>query len=334
MEKNEIIEPNKQQVNDKVILLDNNLMDKIMLFIKKDSGYSIKTKRTYSQNIKMLFEKYDYINKNRAKKIAKESNPNKRAMLGLIKKTSEEYDLNIPTFNFQPPHRQQRKPPENIYSIEKVREIINILPDPNSKLFFKMIFNVGAGLRISEAIKVKWIDIDWQNWIKNKDGYGNMRIKTKRGKYNSLTVPSNIMQELFNKSNKDKVICSEFSIDGIHTISYPNDDKFIFDFNIKKFENYDYYYKFEKEKFLDIYVRKVYDQVQIHLVRKYINPFLGHRFKPHSFRHSRATQLLREGVPLAIISKTLGHQRLETTMIYLDIDSTEQAKFLSNVQNL
>ena len=334
MEINEEISPPGVINNDKVILLDDNLMDKILLFIKRDSGYSINTKRKYSQNIKILFEKYGYLNKARAKKMARETNPNKRAMMGLIRKTADEYDLNITNFSFQPPHREQREPPHNIYSIEKVREIIGVLPDPNSKLFFKLVFNVGAGLRISEAIKVRWKDIDWQNWIKDKEIYGSMRIKSKRGNYNALTVPSNLMKELFDKSIKDKVFCSEFSIDDLHMLNYPNDEKFIFDFNIKEFNNYEYYYKFEKDNFLDIYVRRVYDHIQFHLIRKYINPFLGHNFRIHNFRHSRSVQLLREGVPLAVISKTLGHKRLETTMIYLDIDSTEQAKFLVNVQNL
>jgi len=283
-----------QPVDQKVIILDENLKEKITQFLKKDSGYSIKTKRTYAQTIDRLFNKHKYINKKFAKKLAQRSNPNQRVVLGLIKKTSDEYDLNIPSFMFQPPRRVPRKPPENIYSIERIREIINCLPDENSKLFFRVIFNVGAGLRISEAIKLMWKDLDWSNWIKNKESYGSMRIKTKRGKYNSLTVPSSIMKELYEKSRKEKIKTRLCNVDGIHLVGYPIEESYIFKFEIKKFEDYEYKYKFEQEDFLDRYVRKVYDQIQTHWIRKHIDPFLGHKFKAHSLRHcvSEDTEIL------------------------------------------
>ena len=41
-------------------------------------------------------------------------------------------------------------------------------------------------------------------------------------------------------------------------------------------------------------------------------------------RHSFATVLKREGVPLEIISEALGHQDLATTKIYLDSFSNDQ----------
>ena len=41
---------------------------------------------------------------------------------------------------------------------------------------------------------------------------------------------------------------------------------------------------------------------------------------PHSLRHSFASALLRENVPLPIISEALGHRKLESSMYYLRID--------------
>ena len=48
---------------------------------------------------------------------------------------------------------------------------------------------------------------------------------------------------------------------------------------------------------------------------------------PHMFRHSRATHLLRSGVPLPIIGRFLGHVSLETTNIYAacDVDMLREA---------
>jgi integrase/recombinase XerD len=48
------------------------------------------------------------------------------------------------------------------------------------------------------------------------------------------------------------------------------------------------------------------------------------RFAPHQLRHAHALELTREGVPLNIIQRQLGHANLGTTSIYLQgIDPEE-----------
>jgi integrase len=42
------------------------------------------------------------------------------------------------------------------------------------------------------------------------------------------------------------------------------------------------------------------------------------RFAPHQLRHAHALELAREGVPLNIIQRQLGHANLGTTGIYLE----------------
>ena len=47
-------------------------------------------------------------------------------------------------------------------------------------------------------------------------------------------------------------------------------------------------------------------------------------FAPHQLRHARAVEMAREGVPLIVIQRQLGHSNLGITSIYLQgIDSTE-----------
>lgn len=41
---------------------------------------------------------------------------------------------------------------------------------------------------------------------------------------------------------------------------------------------------------------------------------------PHAMRHSLATNLLKQNIPMPIISTVMGHQRTDTTSIYLSID--------------
>ena len=46
----------------------------------------------------------------------------------------------------------------------------------------------------------------------------------------------------------------------------------------------------------------------------------GRRFGPHAMRHTLASQLLRNGTSLPVISETLGHSHTQATMNYLRID--------------
>jgi site-specific recombinase XerD len=50
----------------------------------------------------------------------------------------------------------------------------------------------------------------------------------------------------------------------------------------------------------------------------------GDAFAPHQLRHAHAVEMAREGVPLMVIQRQLGHTNLGITSIYLQgIDSTE-----------
>ena len=51
------------------------------------------------------------------------------------------------------------------------------------------------------------------------------------------------------------------------------------------------------------------------------------RFAPHQLRHAHAVELAREGVPLIVIQRQLGHSNLGITSIYLQgIDNAEISK--------
>ena len=48
------------------------------------------------------------------------------------------------------------------------------------------------------------------------------------------------------------------------------------------------------------------------------------RFAPHQLRHAHAVKMAREGVPLNVIQRQLGHADLGVTSVYLQgIDNTE-----------
>lgn len=55
------------------------------------------------------------------------------------------------------------------------------------------------------------------------------------------------------------------------------------------------------------------------------------KFGPHSMRHTLASQLLRNGIALPVISETLGHANTQTTMNYLRIDIKSLIRCALNV---
>ena len=46
----------------------------------------------------------------------------------------------------------------------------------------------------------------------------------------------------------------------------------------------------------------------------------GKKHGPHALRHSLASALLEENIPLSVISEVLGHTAMDSTSIYLKID--------------
>ena len=64
--------------------------------------------------------------------------------------------------------------------------------------------------------------------------------------------------------------------------------------------------------------------VRIEFPRLAASAGVRRRFAPHQLRHAHALELAREGVPLNIIQRQLGHANIGTTSIYVQgIDPDE-----------
>ena len=53
---------------------------------------------------------------------------------------------------------------------------------------------------------------------------------------------------------------------------------------------------------------------------------------PH-FRHAKATHLLKDGMNIVQVSLLLGHEQLQTTMMYLDVTIEQKAEALATLEN-
>lgn len=58
---------------------------------------------------------------------------------------------------------------------------------------------------------------------------------------------------------------------------------------------------------------------------------LDRHVTPHVFRHTTATHLLQSGVDIATIALWLGHERIDTTHIYLECDLSTKVRALSKL---
>ena len=64
--------------------------------------------------------------------------------------------------------------------------------------------------------------------------------------------------------------------------------------------------------------------VRVHLRRLAVAAGVRRRIAPHQLRHAHAVELAREGVPLNVVQRQLGHANLGVTSIYLQgIDNAE-----------
>lgn len=52
----------------------------------------------------------------------------------------------------------------------------------------------------------------------------------------------------------------------------------------------------------------------------------------HQFRHAKASHWLEDGMNIVQISFLLGHEQLDTTMVYLDITTEDEAKALATLE--
>ncbi|MFW6025510.1 MAG: tyrosine-type recombinase/integrase [Candidatus Woesearchaeota archaeon] len=199
-------------------------------------------------------------------------------------------------------NKQTKKYPESI-TAQEVQIIINKMPTLKYKVLTLFIFELG--LRLSEALKIKWEDFNWADWIQDRDSYGKVALKnTKRNKFRTLPVKPELMNLLYD-------ICPKKSSEGIPL------GHVVFDFGIE-----DYILNKERppEENIYLYLHKSscrYREYIYDISKKYLNK----RISPHRLRHSKAQMLLDKGMPLDSLKQFLGHEKISSTEIYAQASS-------------
>ena len=180
--------------------------------------------------------------------------------------------------------------------IERLLKSVDITTSIGKRDYLILSILVYLGLRISDVVELKLSDINW-----NLNTISIVQQKTQ----NNLTLPL------------------------IDEVKYP-----LLDYlkNARKDVDEDYIFitnnapigKYNSKGFWHI-VTKYMDKANI----DYTNKHHG----THSLRHSLASNLLKDNIPITTISSVLGHSTIKTTQKYLTID-TNNLKELSLEVNL
>ena len=287
--------------------------------------YSFNSVKQYSCNLKKMFKKYGVLNQETLRKIMKDmKHQNQRACLVMINKycydSNIDFHINIPGIKAQP-----NKIPE-ILSPQEIKVLIQSCPKPYD-LVIRCIFNMGAGLRISEVIKLSWSHIKWADWIDNKDSYGVAMIKGGKGaKDRTVNIPKQLMNDLYSYAEEQKVL-NEYGIPiggMIFPFTFDSEQPFKPDLLATNQESW-------KQKYLE----KKYKWFQHNIIFRCCEKALNKKIHVHMLRHSRATYLYEvEKVPIEQIQVLLGHSNLDTTMIYTRINQTAIFNSLSETKEV
>lgn len=157
---------------------------------------------------------------------------------------------------------------------------------------------VNTGLRLSELIDLKWKNISFvEGSIQVKEGKGNKDRK--------VWFDDDLKQRLVDWKKRQ-----------------------IQELIQRDLDSSDYVFTTLKGTKLDPkYIRRmIYEKAAksgIQEVEEKINKngdtYLEKKVSPHTLRHTYATQLLRRGADIRQVQKSLGHENLETTMIYTHV---------------
>lgn len=294
-------------------------------------GLAYRTKLEYVNALKLLEKKGKPLNQVLVNNLlAKGSSNRNRAVFSLINEyclaNQIEFSVKIPKSK-----TKKRSLPE-VLSKDEIKKIIEATPQPYD-LMLRIIYSAGAGLRISEAISLTFGKFNWGGWIPkmredpSKQPVGILQIKGgKGGKDRLVNIPYSLMKSIYDYAVKEDVL---------DETGTPNSELRIFKFGFENFDDFlNKTQEIDKVKIKAEYVRVSYDWFKHHVLKRYCYKALGRKFKIHSFRHSRATHLLEEGVPIEKIQKLLGHSSIQTTMIYSQVSEKEVLSSMEGINEI
>ena len=209
----------------------------------------------------------------------------------------------------------KRKIPE-VLSREEQKKLLNVfntryLSPHRNKTMISLMLN--TGLRLSEVINLKWKHLDLQT--------GKLKVVEGKGsKDRILWINNETLEKLRNW--RERQVREVGNMDHVFTTKTGN--------KLDPSDVRSMIYTYSKKA-------GIQEEVEKHYTDEEGNELLGtykeKKIKPHTLRHTFATDLLRETNNLRLVQKTLGHADISTTQIYTHIVDSEMEKALKNFRN-
>lgn len=209
------------------------------------------------------------------------------SMVGILNYAVKFYDLKSNIASKVGGFNKKKERPKNVnfWTIDEYKKFISVVDDELYKLFFSTLFF--TGVRLGECIALNWTDfkdgcLDINKTIsKEKDENGNYIINSPKttSSFRKIRLDDNLIN-LFNelyKSEKEKI----------------------------GFEEQWFIFGGKKPLTQTTIGRRKNNYCEVAGVKK---------IRLHDFRHSHATLLLSQGVPITVISQRLGHSDINMTL--------------------
>ena len=196
---------------------------------------------------------------------------------------------------------------------DEVKQIITLL-DGVPQLIVKLLY--GSGLRITEAVRLRVQDLDFD--------YKQITVRSSRGNKDRVTTFSQLFApQIKNHLQRVKLLHEQDLAKGYGKVYLPNALARKYP-NAEKEWNWQYVFpsrNLSSDPRSGEIRRHHIDQSSVNKAIKITVRHLGlaKRVSAHIFRHGFATHLLQRGTDIRTIQALLGHNDLETTMIYTHV---------------
>lgn len=197
--------------------------------------------------------------------------------------------------------------PPKYFTAEEVRKILDAVKDrPREHLVVHFLWKTGA--RAEETLGVRWVDVNFYDKHIRFETLKKSRKKVRGRKpirKHERIVP--VDDELL----KELLLWRQQLEEEIKRSKSPRKKErakeFVFPFGYSRL------YKIVRSTVLEA-------------------GFDNERAHPHTFRHSFAVHLLKNGVPITVVQRLLGHTSIENTLIYTLIVQQEAEAFVREVR--
>ena len=220
----------------------------------------------------------------------------------------------------KPVHSLERlkraKKPKRLPVVLSEKESITIINQMEGVNRLVLCLIYGSGLRISEALRLRILDIDFD--------YKQITVRNGKGLTDRITMlPESIIPDLKNHIQKVRTLhkqdmeknFGETILPKALAVKYPRAAKqpkwqYLFP---SKFRSVDPRTGIRHRHHISARNLRSAVQKATHLNR------IQKHVSPHTFRHSFATHLLKNGYDIRTVQELLGHKSVKTTMIYTHV---------------